>query len=167
MPAGSTAGEVLVFSEACSEVPEYDTAGDLHLRIEIQAAGVGDRRWVAVQSSHLETDVVLSLSESLIGCRLSLEDHPSQDPLLVQIPPGCFSGDVLCLTGHGMPVRGTTKNGDLYLKIRVVVKGSERAALAAEAAQGLLTPLFGGGCRADEVPEGIEVLKEVYLSKLP
>ena len=158
VPAGTAEGDVLVFPEACSEVPEYEKAGDLHLRVEIQPSP-----W-RMMAPHLETDVTLNLAESLLGCQIELEQHPSQDPLFVKIPPGCVSGDVLCLTGLGMPIKGTVKNGDLYVRIKVVVKGSERTTLAAEATQGLLQPVFGSNCR---MVTGGEAVQTAYLSKTP
>jgi DnaJ-class molecular chaperone len=163
---GTAEGEVLVFPEACSEVPEYEKAGDLHLQIERQSPGAAASVWTrsGPGNRHLETEAVLCMSESLLGCRVELENHPSGDSLFVQIPPGCFTGDVLCLTGHGMPT-GNIAYGDLYLKIRVVVKGSERASLTSEAVQGLLKPVFEGNCRASS--GGEDVIKEVYLAKGP
>ena len=158
VPAGSMEGEVLIFPEACSEVPEYEKAGDLQFQISRAAGGAWTR-----SGRHLETEVVLCLGEGLLGTQVELEDHPSGETLFVQIPPGCFSGDVLCLTGYGMPVKGSSQNGDLYIKIKVVVKGSERDTLVS--AQGLLKPMFEGACRTVKGEEG-DVIRDAYLVKV-
>ena len=161
VPAGSMEGEILIFPEACSEVPEYEKAGDLHFQISRAAGGAWTR--TGAGGRHLETEVVLCLGEGLLGVRVELEDHPSGETRVVQIPPGCFSGDTLCLSGHGMPIKGSSQNGDLHLKIKVVVKGSERATLAS--VQDLLKPVFEGTCRP--LPEGDEgeVIRDAYLVK--
>ena len=161
VPAGTMEGEVLIFPEACSEVPEYEKAGDLHFQIGRAAGGAWTRSGQG--GRNLETEVVLCLGEGLLGGRVELEDHPSGESLFVQIPPGCFSGDVLCLTGYGMPVKGSSQNGDLYIKIKVVVKGSERDTLVS--AQGLLKPIFEGSCRVLKGEEG-DVIRDAYLVKV-
>jgi len=161
VPAGSMEGEVLIFPEACSEVPDYEKAGDLHFQISRATGGTWARSGPG--GRHLETEVVLCLGEGLLGGQVELEDHPSGETMVVQIPPGCFSGDVLCLTGHGMPVKGSSQNGDLYLKIKVVVKGTERDTLVS--AQGLLKPIFEGACRAVKGEEG-DVIRDAYLVKV-
>ena len=162
VPAGTAEGEVLIFPEACSEIPEYEKAGDLHLQVQVERPGSG-RLWTRT-GTRLETEAVLCLSESLLGCRVELENHPSGELLRVQIPPGCCSGDVLCLSGYGMPVKGSSQNGDLHLSIRVVVKGSERATLASESVQSLLKPVLEGNCRV-VVEE--DVIRDAYLVKSP
>ena len=168
IPAGTQEGEVFTFSEACSEVPDFEKAGDLQLILE-QELGSGKR--IGSGGQHLETEVVLNLSESVLGCRVALQGHPSceDEPLYVQLPPGSFTGDVFCVTGQGMPVKGTVSEyGDMYLRIRVVVKVAERTALATEAVQGPLKGVLGSGKRAEEpLPEGGDVLTELYLTKLP
>ena len=166
IPAGAKDGEVFEFQEVCSEVPEYEKAGDLLLTIETSGGGAWKRSGPSGQ--HLETEVVLSLAEALMGVKVKLTGHPAYDEgLYVEIPPTSFTEDVYCITGLGMPLKNSTNSyGDLYLRIKMTVKISERKDLGSkiqEALKDVLTPL----CRNLDMPEDAEVQKELFLSRLP
>jgi DnaJ family protein A protein 2 len=167
IPAGAKDGEVFEFQEVCSEVPEYEKAGDLLLTIETSGAGAWKRSGPAGQ--HLETEVVLSLAEALMGVKVKLTGHPAYDEgLYVEIPPTSFTEDVYCITGLGMPLKNSTNSyGDLYLRIKMTVKISERKELGSkiqDALKEVLTPL----CRdLGALPEDAELQKELFLSRLP
>lgn len=166
---GSEAGERFVFQEACSEVEEYEKAGDVELVIAEPDAkeGSGYGAWRR-RGTHLEHDVELNLSESLLGCTVMLAGHPGwEEGLYVKVPPGAFTGDVFCLKGQGMPVKGeTNKYGDLYLRIRVAVRPAERAKLHEEAVKENVKGVFGSGVRAVEVGEDTDVQDGMFLSAL-
>ena len=158
---GMAADETIVFPEACSEQKEFERPGD----VVISLKEVPNDRWRR-RGNDLETTVKLNLAESLTGCSVHLEGHPGyeDDQLWVEIPAGSFGGDYYCLSGFGMPVRGTANGyGELYIRIEVEVLASERKLLAGAAQEGLL-PLFGGGRRGAPA-EGVDVEKGVYLSR--
>jgi molecular chaperone DnaJ len=164
--AGIQSGETLQFQEVCSEVPEFEKAGDLHLTIESPQQGSFKR--IGNAGQHLETEVVLNLAEALLGTRVKLEGHPAYDEgLYVEIPPASFTDDVYAITGLGMPLKNSTNvYGDLYLRIKMTVKVSERKEIAGkllESVQETLGPLK----RVLEIPEEAEVQKELFLSRLP
>jgi molecular chaperone DnaJ len=164
--AGIQSGETLQFQEVCSETPEFEKAGDLHLTIESPAQGPFKR--IGNAGQHLETEVVINLAEALLGTRVKLDGHPAYDEgLYVEIPPASFTDDVYAITGLGMPVKNSTNvYGDLYLRIKMTVKVSERKEIAGkllESVQEVLGPLK----RVVEVPEEAEVQKELFLSRLP
>jgi DnaJ-class molecular chaperone len=85
----------------------------------------------------------------------------------VEIPPSSFTDDIYCITGLGMPLKNSTNTyGDLYLRIKMTVKISERKELGAKIQETLgevLKPL----CREVVVPEDADVQKELFLSRLP
>jgi DnaJ-class molecular chaperone len=165
---GTQAGEVLIFPEACSEVPEFEKAGDLHIIVDQMSTSAWQR--AGPKGQHLEVGVTLTLAESLVGCIMRLEGHPAYDEgLFVQIPPASFAGDTYCISGIGMPIRGEAgMYGDLYVKIQVSVKLTERRILASEAGQAGVTGLFAPLCRTpDGFNEGkTEVQKELFLSRV-
>jgi DnaJ-class molecular chaperone len=166
VPPGAEAGERFVFQEACSEVEEYEKAGDVELIItEPDGGGYGVWRRRGI---HLDHDVELNLSESLLGCTVLLAGHPGwEEGLYVKVPAGAFTGDVYCLKGQGMPVKGeTNKYGDLYLRIRVAVRPAERAKLHDNAIGENLKGVFGGGVRPVEVGEDTDVQDGLFLSAL-
>jgi DnaJ-class molecular chaperone len=164
--AGIQSGETLQFQEVCSEVPEFEKAGDLHLTID--SPPQGPFRRIGNAGQHLEVEVTINLAEALLGTRVKLEGHPAYDEgLFVEIPAASFTDDVYAITGLGMPVKNSTNAyGDLYLRIKMVVKVSERKEIAGkllESVQEVLGPLK----RVVEVPEDAEVQKELFLSRLP
>ena len=165
IPAGTQEGEVFAFQEVCSEVPEFEKAGDLQLTIETTG---GAWKRIGSKGQHLEHEVSLNLAESLIGTKVKLEGHPAWDEgLWISIPPASFQEDVYCVTGLGMPLTGTPNSyGDLYLRIKISVKLSERKELTTDALQTQLRSVFGSLCRNQEVPTDAEVQKELYLTKL-
>ena len=165
IPAGTQDGEVFAFQEVCSEVPEFEKAGDLQLTVET-VPGVWKR--IGSKGQHLEQEVSLNLAESLLGTKVMLEGHPAwEEGLWLSVPSASFQEDVYCVTGMGMPLKGTTNSyGDLYLRIKISAKLSERKELSSEALQTQLQSVFGSLCRNQEVPVDAEVQKELYLTKL-
>ena len=163
--AGAAAGERFVFQEACSETEEYEKAGDVELVIAEPDGGYGAWRR---REQHLEHDVELNLSESLLGCTVRLDGHPGwEDGLYIKVPPGAFTGDVFCLKGQGMPIKGeANKYGDLYLHMRVAVRPAERAKLLDEDRRGDLKEMFTTGVRTVEIPEDADVQDGLFLSAL-
>lgn len=165
---GIQAGEVLVFEHACSETAEFEEAGDLHIILDQVPDTHGWKR-TGNKGQHLEIGVGLSLAEGLVGCTVRLDGHPAYDDgLFIKIPPASFSGDSYCIAGLGMPVHGEAGSyGDLYVKIQINVKLTERRMLASELGQQALEGMFRGLCR---VPDGYEegqteVQNELFLAR--
>jgi DnaJ-class molecular chaperone len=165
---GMQPGRTAVFQEACSEMAEFEIAGDLHIILD---SAPDQNGWVRIgnKQQHLETAVTLSLAESLVGCNVRLTGHPAYDDgLFVKIPAASFAGDTYCITGLGMPIEGEAgRYGDLHIKINVQVKMMERRMLSSDIAQQGLEGMFRGLCR---VPDGFEdgqteVQQELYLTR--
>jgi DnaJ-class molecular chaperone len=164
---GTKPEEVYIFPEVCSDQPAYERPGDAHIIIKEDtndpAFAVFKRVGDALQ--HLETKVSISLSESLMGCVVTIESHPGHDDgLFVKIPAGSFHGDTYCLTGFGMPLPGHIgKHGDLYLHIQVDVKPMERKLFATKGRDALAS-LFEDKVRTVTCEEDA-IQKELYLHK--
>lgn len=165
---GTQVGEVIVFQEVCSETQEFEKSGDLHIVIDQSEDTHGWKRF-GPKGQHFEISTTLTLAESLTGCIIRLDGHPSYDDgLFLQIPPGSFEGDIYCVNGLGMPILGQTgMYGDIYVHIHVSVKLTERRMLSSDVGQTALKELFKGMCR---IPEGYEdgktdIQKDLYLSK--
>jgi DnaJ-class molecular chaperone len=165
LPAGTQDGETFAFAEVCSEMPEFEKAGDLVLTVKAEMTDGWKR--TGAQGQHLEHEVVLNLAEALLGTTVKLDGHPGFDEgLFLEIPAGSFTDDSYCLTGQGMPLKGSANSyGDLYIKIRVTVKMAERKGLVSEEIQKVLGPVFKDGCRT--VEGAVDVQKELFLTKLP
>jgi DnaJ-class molecular chaperone len=166
IPAGTQGGETFQFQEVCSEVPEFEKAGDLHLTID-SAQGTWKRS--GPQGQHLETEVTINLAEALMGTRVKLEGHPAyEEGLYVEIPPTTFTDDVYAITGLGMPLKNSANSyGDLYLRIKMTVKISERKELGSKLQETLKETLVPFCRDLGVLPEDAEVQKELFLSRLP
>jgi DnaJ-class molecular chaperone len=164
---GTRSGETYIFPEVCSDHPAYERPGDAHIII---AEDPNDNAFKFIKRSgdklqHLETTVLLSLSEALIGCVVQINGHPGYDEgLFVKIPPGSFHDDKYCLSGFGMPIPGNIgKYGDLFVIIDVAIKPMERNLLATKGRE-LLAPLFEDKIRTTECSEE-SIQTDLYLHK--
>jgi DnaJ family protein A protein 2 len=163
---GTKPGEVFVFPEVCSDSPQFEKPGDAHIIINEDpndpAFKVFKRSGDKLQ--HLETKVVLSLSESLVGCVIRIDNHPGYDDgLFCKIPSGSFQGDKYCINGLGMPIMGDIgRYGDLYITIEVSIKPTERKLFSTQGRE-LLAPLFEDKIRTSEIPSDTEVFNDLYL----
>ena len=153
---GSRYQETYIFPEVCSDHPAFERPGDAHIVI---AEDPNDPSFKSIKRigdklQNLETSVILSLSESLIGCTVQIKGHPGYDEgLFIKIPSGSFSGDKYCLSGFGMPILGNIgKYGDLFVIIDVNIKPMERKIFSTQA-RDLLLPLFEDKIRKYECPE--------------
>lgn len=164
---GTRSQESYIFPEVCSDHPAFERPGDVQIILTEDPNDPSFRvfKRSGDQQQHLETTIVLSLAESLIGCVIQLEDHPGYDEgLFLRIPAGSFHGDTYHLSGFGMPICGNIgKYGDLILHIEVVVKPSEREVFSSNAKE-VLEDLFKEHIRKTSCSEEM-IQKELYLKK--
>jgi DnaJ-class molecular chaperone len=164
---GTKPEEVFMFSEVCSDQPEYERPGDAHIIIKEDTNDPAFTVFKRVGDllQHLETKQCISLADSLMGCTILFESHPSyEDGLFVTLPAGSFHGDVYCLSNFGMPLPGHIgKHGDLYIRVEVDVKPMERKMFMTQGRE-VLAPLFEDKVRKVECGENT-VQTEVYLHK--
>lgn len=164
---GTRPGETYIFPEVCSDHPAFERPGDAHINI---AEDPNDPAFKCFKRSgdrlqNLDTTVSLSLSESLIGCTVQINNHPAYDEgLFIKIPAGSFHGDKYCLSGFGMPIPGNIgKYGDLFVTIDVAIKPMERKLFTTQGYE-LLKPLFEDKIRKTECPEDA-IQTDLYLHK--
>jgi DnaJ family protein A protein 2 len=123
---GMKPGETMIFQNECSDHPDYEEAGDVHIVLreadEPSAfSRIGD---------DLTFTVGISLKDCLLGCQKMLEGHPAHPKgVIVNIPPGTIRGDTVNITGEGMPCRATTQRGNLQLIISMDVTAAEKELL--------------------------------------
>jgi DnaJ family protein A protein 2 len=128
--AGMKPGEVLVFPKECSDDPNYEEPGDVHLVLQEAA---GDEGWVR-RGDDLETQVSIQFQECLLGCSKTLQGHPGfASGLEIQIPVGTQHGEVLAVAGKGMPKKGTQEFGSLRIRVMITVSEKERQVLRSNA----------------------------------
>ncbi len=130
---GMIAGEQLTFHGACSETADYDAPGDVVIILEDAESAAG---WVR-KGADLYLDAALRLGESLVGCNYCLTDHPKvrdgDEKIYVNIGGPVVTGDVLCVKGLGMPVKGHPGTfGNLYLNVKIFPGTDEREKISNE-----------------------------------
>ena len=162
---GTRSDEVFMFSEVCSDLPDYERPGDAHIIIKEDTNDPAFKVFKRVGDGlqHLETTQYITLAESLMGCTLMIESHPSyEDGLFVKLPAGSFQDDVYCLTGFGMPIPGQIgSHGDLYIRIKVNITPMERKVFTTSGRE-VLAPLFEEKVRKVECAEDA-IQTDVYL----
>jgi DnaJ-class molecular chaperone len=162
---GTKANETVIFPEVCSDHPGFERPADAHIIITEDSKDMSFTTFKRLPESqqHLEMNVSLSLSESLVGCIIQIQGHPGYDEgLFIKIPAGSFEGDKYCLAGFGMPIVGNIgKYGDLFLCIHVSVKPEERKLLATQG-RDVLLGIFESSVRKTECDESA-VMNELFL----
>ena len=123
--AGMKPGEVLVFSKECSDDPQYEEPGDVHILLQEAS---GDEGWDR-KGDDLETQLTLTLAESLLGCTKTLAGHPGYpDGLTIQIACGVQNNKTVIYPEKGMVKKGGGF-GNLHCKIHISVTDKDRDAL--------------------------------------
>jgi len=142
---GTKSNETYIFPEVCSDHIAFERPGDAHIIISEDpndnAFKIFKRTGENMQD--LETRVVLSLAESLIGCTIRIDGHPGYDDgLFIKLPACSVQNDKYCLIGYGMPLSTSIgKYGDLYVYIDVKVSEEERVLFISKAKDDIF-PLF-------------------------
>ncbi len=71
------------------------------------------------RGADLERELPISLREALLGAEVPVTTLKGR--ILLTIPPGTQTGRTFRLTGRGMPRLKGEGEGDLYVKVRVVL----------------------------------------------
>ncbi len=132
VPPGMPVGHTIVFPEACSEEDGYERPGDMHVIL----TEAESEDWLRNGFS-LETTITIGVGESLVGCKIVLDEHPRKEPVEIEIPCGTQNGERLTFKGIGMPVaKGMSKSDseydNLYVTVQVKPKPGEREKLRDE-----------------------------------
>ena len=120
---GMSPGETMTFANECSDHPDFEQPGDVHIVIrEADESSIFTRI-----GDELSVVISINLMESLLGCQRMLHGHPGHPKgLIVTIPPGTLRGDTIDVAGEGMPRSGTALRGNLELTISMDLKPEER-----------------------------------------
>jgi DnaJ family protein A protein 2 len=123
---GMKPSEVLVFSKECSDDPNYETPGDVHILLQEAS---GDEGWDR-KGDDLETQLTLTLMESLLGCTKTLMGHPGYpEGLTIQVACGVQNNKTIIYPEKGMVKKGGGF-GNLHCKIHISVTDKDRDILS-------------------------------------
>lgn len=112
VPPGVEGGEMIRLQgagEAVSAAP----AGDLYVKVHVSA----DPRFKK-DGPNLVTELSIKLSDALLGGEYKITTLDGEET--ISIPPGVSHGEVVRLTGKGVP-HGRGKRGDLFVKVRITL----------------------------------------------
>ncbi len=114
LPGGvDTGSEVRVAREGHAG-PFGGPRGDLMV-----ATRVSDHPFFIRKGDNLYCEVPISVVEAMLGGRI--EVPTLHGDTTIAVPPGTQSGQVFRVRGHGLPRRGRTGTGDLYVAMRVLI----------------------------------------------
>ena len=124
---GMRQGDVLVFDNACSDDPQFDQPGDVHFVLQEADEDIEWKR----EGNNLRAKISITLRESLLGCKKSINNHPGFMPgFEVEIPVGTQNMEVLHQKGKGMPLlKSKTDFGDAFITVHVIASGKEKEVL--------------------------------------
>jgi molecular chaperone DnaJ len=143
IPAGVESGNYLTLRGEGNVGPRGGPQGDLLIVIDVEAHPIFER-----SGDDVVFDLGISFPQAALGAEI--EVPTLGDPAVLTIPPGTQSGDVLRLTGRGIPRLGGGTRGDQLAQISVWVptrlSSEERRALETLAdAENFQPPKSGKG----------------------
>jgi DnaJ family protein A protein 2 len=134
---GMLPGEVIKFPGECSDDPDYEEAGDVHIVLQeadeenrfLRGGGLN-----GIGREDILVNTTVTLEESLLGCSQRIPGHPgSPEGLVIDIPMGIQNKQRFCVKGLGFTrVRGTVP-ADLYVYVEVRPTDAEKELLRAKA----------------------------------
>ena len=115
IPAGIHSGQSLTVPGKGEAGVRGDAAGDLVVRIEVEASDVFDR-----QGDDLFCEVRVDSLEAIVGTTVKMDGILEGDEVTVDVPAGCEFGQQVMVEGLGMPRLGSSARGNLVAVVRVV-----------------------------------------------
>jgi len=110
IPAGINNGEMIRLSGA-GEAITGGVAGDLYIKVHVTP-----HKYFRKEGVDLKMDLGVKLSDALLGAEYIIETLEGK--LKVKIPKGVSHGELLRISGKGIPYNGG-KRGDLFIKIKI------------------------------------------------
>ena len=115
IPAGVDNGKRLVIHGQGDAGENGGPAGDLVVILHVDSHPYFER-----SENDLYCAVPVSMSQAALGCELTLTGLDDKK-ISIKIPDGTPNGKLLRIKGEGVPVSGSTRKGDLYVKIMVQI----------------------------------------------
>lgn len=109
VPAGLETGEMIRLTGQ-GEAVAGGQAGDLYVKVHIEKDNIWKRA-----GNDLATEIKIKLTEAILGSEYNLETLDG--PLTLKIPAGLNYGEILRVKGKGVPHRGTSRRGDLLIRV--------------------------------------------------
>ncbi len=113
VPPGITDQETLRVREYGNAIPGGGY-GDLYVRIYVKNDTAFTKSGV-----DLHAPLQIGIADAVLGSEVPLKALDGD--MLVTVPPGTSHGDILRIRGKGVPVSGSSKRGDLMLRVSIKI----------------------------------------------
>lgn len=118
IPAGVDNGKRLVIHGQGDYGENGGSPGDLVVVIHVEPHSYFERN-----GQDLYCAVPVTMSQAALGCTINITSL-DEKKLAIKIAPGTTNGKLLRIKGEGVPVAGSLRKGDLYVKVMVQVPQS-------------------------------------------
>ena len=115
IPAGVLSGQAVRVEGKGEAGFRGDTSGDLVAQVRIAQHERFER-----QNNDLACIVEVDSIEAMVGCTKQVGGILAGEVVTIEVPAGVQHGDRQVVAGHGMPVQGTDRRGDLIAFVQVV-----------------------------------------------
>ncbi len=115
IPAGVDNGKRIVIHGMGDAGENGGAAGDLVVIIHVSQHPYFER-----EGTDLYCAVPITFAQAALGCEITISSLDDKK-LLIKVPEGIQNGKLLRIKGEGVPISGSTRKGDLYVKIIVQV----------------------------------------------
>jgi molecular chaperone DnaJ len=115
IPAGVDNGKRIVIRGMGDAGENGGPAGDLVVVLHVEQHPLFER-----DGADLYCAVPISIAQAALGCEITITALDGKK-LAIKIPDGTASGKLLRIKGEGVPISGSARKGDLYVKIMVQV----------------------------------------------
>lgn len=115
IPAGVDSGKRITIPRQGDAGPNGGPSGDLIVVIHVEEHPYYER-----DGQDLYCAVPVSISQATLGCDLNIKTL-DEKTISLKVAPGTPNGKLFRIKGEGVPYTGTTRKGDLYVKIVVKV----------------------------------------------
>ena len=113
IPSGVDNGKRIVIRGQGDAGENGGPAGDLVVVLHVESHPYFER-----DGNDLYCVVPVSLAQAALGCEITISSL-DEKKVTIKVPDGTANGKLLRIKGEGVPVSGTTRKGDLYVKIMV------------------------------------------------
>ena len=115
IPAGVDNGKRIVIRGMGDVGENGGPAGDLVVVLHVESHPYFER-----DGNDLYCAVPITFAQAALGCEITITSLDSKK-VTIKVPDGTSSGKLLRIKGEGVPISGSSRKGDLYVKIMVRV----------------------------------------------
>jgi len=112
IPAGIEDGQVIKLGGKGGAGKEGNRAGDLYVVV-----GVKPHKQFKRFGANLVTEIKINFTQAVLGDKI--EVLTLEKPVMLKVPAGIESGQVIAVQSKGLPHFGTTHRGDILVKVKI------------------------------------------------